>query len=458
MSPDDLIVAAATPPGGAVRAIVRIAGEGLPELLRRLLEPAGPTAAAASEWPPREATPRLLAACFAEARLVDRFGKLPCDVLLWSEGGPIGGPLAELQLPGCDAMTEAVVAAACRHGCRVPRGGEFTLRAFLAGRLDLLAAEAVLAVVDARSHDELSTALDRMAGGTGRSLEAVRQGLLEVAGDLEAMIDFGEEAIPPQGLASLTRELRARLGEADEALAAIAARLDSRSTAAAGLPRVVIAGPANIGKSSLFNALLAADAALVADEPGTTRDWVEAEVASPAGRYVLVDLAGIEADPARQAAVDASLAEVARADVVVACRDAAERAAGTPPASPADRPVIPVITRCDLVAGCVDGGIATSARDGAGLAGLREAIERATLEVRRAGTPASARLAAGIDEARGAIASAASMLDAAGAASWDEAIVAAEVGRGLAAVDAVTGRQLGTDLLEAIFSRHCIGK
>jgi len=193
MSPDDLIVAAATPPGGAVRAIVRIAGEGLPELLRRLLEPSGPTAAAASEWPPREATPRLLAARFAEARLVDRFGKLPCDVLLWSEGGPIGGPLAELQLPGCDAMTEAVVAAACRHGCRVPRGGEFTLRAFLAGRLDLLAAEAVLAVVDARSHDELSAALDRMAGGTGRSLEAVRQGLLEVAGDLEAMIDFGEE-------------------------------------------------------------------------------------------------------------------------------------------------------------------------------------------------------------------------------------------------------------------------
>ncbi|MGB8852550.1 MAG: tRNA uridine-5-carboxymethylaminomethyl(34) synthesis GTPase MnmE, partial [Pirellulales bacterium] len=187
-SSTELIVAPATVPGPGARAIVRLAGDGLDGLLTRLVTAQGSGFARPGE------SPRVVPARLAGSGLGAEWGEVPVEILHWpGPGGPIGGPLAEVQLPASAPLVEAVVAEACRHGARLARGGEFTLRAFLAGRLDLVQAEAVLAVVDARSPDELAAALDRMAGGAGARLAAARSLLLDLLADIEAAIDFADE-------------------------------------------------------------------------------------------------------------------------------------------------------------------------------------------------------------------------------------------------------------------------
>ena len=414
---------------------------------------------------------------------------MPLDVLHWpGPGGPTGGPLAELQLPASGPLVDAVVAEACRQGARLARGGEFTLRAFLAGRLDLIAAEAVLAVVDARTPEELSAALDRMAGGAGRRLRDVRDDLLDVLADVEAAIDFADETIPdavPVADATGWRRLAGRLAQADAAIVRAAAGLVSRDAApAADLPRVVLVGPPNIGKSSLFNALAGREAALVADEAGTTRDWLEARIDGPV-RWVLVDLAGLTGEVQDMAAVAghgpdaaaqaAARAEIARADVLVVCHDPIVRRPGPRPSSAASagtpeerlprRPRIDVRTRCDRAGSLVEPetGIATSVVTGTGLDAVRRAIDAAVATLPPRDSPATLRLRVGLDEARAALRPAIDACRDRGVGGGpgsliDEAIVAGQVRAAAEALGQVTGVEIGPDLIDRIFSRHCIGK
>ncbi|MFM9059975.1 MAG: tRNA uridine-5-carboxymethylaminomethyl(34) synthesis GTPase MnmE, partial [Planctomycetaceae bacterium] len=191
-SADDLIVAAATPAGPGARAIVRLSGAGLDALLARLLDGADSRGPVPTGGPPRVVMARL-----ARHGLGREWGPLAVTVLHWpGPAGPVGGPLAELQVPASAPLVAALVAEACRHGARLARGGEFTLRGFLAGRLDLVQAEAVLGVVDARTPAELAAALDRMAGGAGTALRAIRSMLLDLVADVEAAIDFADETAP----------------------------------------------------------------------------------------------------------------------------------------------------------------------------------------------------------------------------------------------------------------------
>ena len=290
----ELIVAAATVRGSGARAIVRLSGEGLERLLNDLF------AATGGGFVRQGEPPQLVAARLAARELTAEWGELPVELIHWpGPQGPTGGPLAEVQLPASGPLVDAVVAAACRHGARLARGGEFSLRAFLAGRLDLLQAEAVLAVVEAKTPAELSAALDSMAGGVGHTLHRLRETLLDLTADIEASIDFADEHTPdavPVADAAAWATIEARLAAAVEELDAVAARLASRdSSAVADLPRVVLVGPPNIGKSSLFNRLVGRDAALVADEPGTTRDWIAArlDIDATEPACLLVDVAGI---------------------------------------------------------------------------------------------------------------------------------------------------------------------
>ncbi len=458
-SPDEMIVAAATAPAAGLRAIVRIAGTETAAVLARLLEPCGPA------WPQAGDPPRCVSAVLREPQLAEAFGRLPCELLLWpGPGGPLGGPLAELQLPGSPPLVSAVIEAACRAGCRLAKGGEFSLRSFLAGRIDLVQAEAVLAVIDARSPEALTAALDAAAGGIGRRLEQLRDRLLDLLGDVEAVIDFGDEVAEGQGAGAVEARLADSLDGLLAELTAMAGDLEQRAaTASSGLPRVVLAGPANVGKSSLFNVLVGQAKALVADEPGTTRDWVEAEISGPMP-CVLVDLAGFEEVPQRRDAVAAATRELARADIVIHCRDAGETTAdeAAAVASAHTRPSqILVSTRCDRAAGSgirsgVVARIATSSQTGEGLAELRQAIDDQLGILAREGSPATVRMAAAIAAAREAAVVGREML--AGPGQLDEAMLAAELGRMLAALDEAIGRELGNDLLDRIFARHCIGK
>jgi tRNA modification GTPase len=235
------------------------------------------------------------------------------------------------------------------------------------------------------------------------------------------------------------------------------------AVASAGLPRVVLAGPANVGKSSLFNALLGDARALVADQPGTTRDWVEAELDGPLP-FVLVDLAGFETVEDRRDAVAAATRELARADLVIACADGSDAATAEPAVLSTTQgpPHIAVWTRCDRVDlvsvndGPLSTRLATSSQTGQGVSQLRESIDAQLVILRREGSPATLRMAAAITAALQAGESGLGMLT--GALPLDEAVLAAELAQMLAALDEAIGRELGNDLLDRIFSRHCIGK
>lgn len=455
---NELIVAPATVPGRGARAIVRLAGQRLAELLPALVD--------ADCWPRPGEQPRAVRGTLAAAGLAREWGPLPVDVLAWpGHGGPIGGPLAEVQLPASQPLVEAVVAEACRHGARLARGGEFTLRAFLAGRLDLVQAEAVLGVVDARTPAELSAALDRLGGGAGRALERVRGDLLDILADIEASIDFADEATPdavPAGPAWAV--VAARLDAARDAVDRVVATLAGRDAAACELPRVVLAGRPNIGKSSLFNAICGRAAALVADEQGTTRDWIEARMGGSLGRdWLLVDLAGIDAagggtdDAIAADAQDRARAELARADVVVACRDAAGALEIMPPAAAVR---IDVVTRCDRLAASEAAvhELATSATNGLGIDRLRSAIDAAVAGLPAAGS-ATLRMRVAAQAARVAVDDAARAIRNFKAGDGvDEAVVAGVVRTAAESLAEATGAAIGTDLLDRIFSRHCIGK
>ncbi len=507
-STEELIVAAATAPGGGGRGVVRLSGAGLEQLLARLFAPTGEGFAAGG------GPPRLVAARLVAAGIGAEWGGVPVAILHWpGPGGPTGGPLAEVQLPASPPLVQAVVAAACGCGARLARGGEFSLRSFLAGRIDLVQAEAVLAVVDAVTPAELASGLDRLAGGVGRDLELLRESLLDLAADVEAAIDFADERTPdavPVAEAAGRAAVQRRLAAATAAVDRLIHRLASRdASAGAGLPRVVLVGRPNIGKSSLFNALVGRSAAIVADESGTTRDWIAARLSGDGPGCLVVDVAGIDpagtdrsgaagragdAPPAWPVAAGATdrgetpperplellaaeraCEEIARADVLVVCRDACPdaswpmEAGGVPPTA---RPVprIAVATRCDLVAEIdratarppVPGEHRTSARSGAGIDGLRRAIAEAVASLPAAGSSATLRLAAGLAAAHTAVMAARDAAAEGGPAGADEAVIAGLVREAVAALDEVTGDDfgvgIGTDLLDRIFSRHCIGK
>jgi tRNA modification GTPase len=469
LSTSDLIVAAATPPGPGARGIVRLAGDGLDAALAALVAAEPPGFAKPGE-PGRLVTARLAGG------LARDWGPIPVEILHWpGPAGPVGGPLAEVQLPASAVLVADFVAAACRHGGRLARGGEFTLRAFLAGRLDLVQAETVLAVVDASSPAELSAALDRMAAGSGGGLAVARDQLLDLVADIEAGIDFADETTPDGVPAGPDwHDVAARIAACDAAIAAVAERLAGRDVAAAALPRVVLVGPPNIGKSSLFNAVVGRDAALVADERGTTRDWLEAPLGDAAGpRCVLVDLPGLdggsgagagEAGTFDSVAAEAQArgwSETARADLVVVCRDVGCVGDAAGPASGAaetgDTTRLHVTTRCDLAPD--SSGLATSSLTGRGIAELRAAILAAVATLPPRQSPATTRLAVACGSARQSLAEAAAAVAGHATGGFgDESLVAADLRRAAAALADVTGAAIDVDLLDRIFARHCIGK
>ena len=214
--------------------------------------------------------------------------------------------------------------------------GEFTLRAFLSGRLDLTRAEAVLGVIDARTPAQLDAALQQLAGGLAGPIVALRDRLLDVLAHLEAGLDFVDEAdVDPLGRAALA----ASLAEAAAEVAALADRLRGRDRPE-GHPRVVLVGPPNAGKSRLFNALLGREQALVSPHAGTTRDYLAAPCDCAGLTVELIDTAGDE--PATQRdrgpAQDLRSDQVAQADLLLACRSADT---DRPAKRPRSRPIAP---------------------------------------------------------------------------------------------------------------------
>jgi tRNA modification GTPase len=362
-------------------------------------------------------------------------------------------------------VLDALVAA----GARLAGPGEFSLRAYLHGRMDLAQAEAVADLVQAETESAGDLALAQLAGGLSRRLAAIETRLLDAAAEVEARVDFAEDVGGVEIPAHVREVIRGVLVELSTLLeSAVWARAVREGAS------VPIVGQPNAGKSSLFNALLGEDRAIVAAEPGTTRDRVSERLEIAGVPVTLSDTAGVRdaRDPVEAMGVARSLAALEGAAVVLWVVDGSQPfdSAGDPlPAQLAGRRVLAAITKSDLgeVVEGSDLAQATHAAEwwavnvcaltGEGLAELRSSLA----DLLGAGNPGGLASAVANPRHTDALARARAALARAGEAADSGApgeIVALELRDSLAAVGEVTGRHASEELLERIFSRFCIGK
>jgi len=449
---DDTIAAVASPAGGAARGILRLSGPDIRACIERVFRPDEPGDLSAL------AVPTAIPGSMALEGLTAR---LPCELYLWPEGRSYTGqPVAEVHTLGSPPLVDAALRALSAAGARLAQRGEFTLRAFLCGRLDLTQAEAVLGVIDAASSGQLKAALTQLAGGLATPLGRLRDGLLDLLAHLEAGFDFADEDLPFITPEALSDRLAAAAQQVERLLRQMASRAE-----AADQTRVVLLGWPNTGKSSLFNAL-AAGIALVSDRPGTTRDYLTAELDLGGVRCLLVDTAGLEPetqgphDPVRRAAQAAASDQGRQARVRLFCLDASRPLNAWEEAQLAGGiDGLVVLTKIDLPRRIEPGppAVATSSLTGEGIAQLRERIAEAVL----AAAPPGEVVVGTAVRCRESLRLAAASLDCAREAcrlAAGEELVAAEVRAALEELGKTVGAVYTEDVLDRIFSRFCVGK
>lgn len=408
------------PPAGV--AIIRISGpraaEALAALARRLPEP-------------RVATFRQLR---VDSELLDN------SVILWMPGpkSATGEDVAELHVHGGRAViARALAALGAMAGLREALPGEFTRRAFEHGALDLSAAEGLGDLLMAETEGQRRAALALMGGGLSRQVVDWQDRLLGLAARIEAALDFSDEDDVEALPADFGTQVAALRKEMDVALAKPGAERLKDGV------RVVIAGPPNVGKSSLLNVLAGREAAIVTDVPGTTRDLVEAPVALGGIPFLLTDTAGLRdtADVVETIGVERARSSLAGADIILWLGPPVEAPEGA----------VRIHAKADLAPAADETDLSTSVVTGEGLdelVALLQARARTLLPV-----PGEVALNA---RHRAAIAEAVEALAEAG--SPDLLIAAEALRTARAALDRVTGKAGVEDMLDALFGRFCIGK
>lgn len=450
-SPDDTIVAIATPPGRGGIGVVRVSGPAAAAAVRAVLrEPV--------DLPPRHAT---LASVKGASGCLDR-------VLATRFPGPAsytGEDVVEISGHGSPLLLRQLVAAVVQAGARLAEPGEFTLRAFVNGRIDLVQAEAVADLVDAVTPLQARIAFDQLEGTVTGAIREIDAALFDLVTRLEASIDFPDEGYHFAAAAAVAAETRTLLGRTQALLAdARRGRLIREGR------QVVILGKPNVGKSTLFNRLLGAERAIVAAAPGTTRDLLAETVELEGVPVTLVDTAGIHAT-----------ANEVEAEGVARARRALGVAAavllvldGSRPLATEDRELLRetaardrllVVNKADLparwTAGELEAGgriVTVSLRGDADLDRLRAAaadmLWGAGEQLRDTPQLSNLRHIGLVERAAQALARAAE----AAAASVPEEMLLADLQDARAAFEEVTGQRTSDDVLHAIFARFCIGK
>lgn len=449
----DTICAIATGTGGGV-GVVRLSGPEAEAVLRRVA-PGLP-----EDLPSHH---------LRRARLVDpASGEVLDEALVCVMRAPrsyTGEQVAEIQAHGGAANLARVLGAVRRAGARLAEPGEFTRRAFLAGRMDLTQAEAVAELIAARSERAARLASAHLRGAVGDEVKRVRERVLGALAEVEAAVDFPDEHLdfaPGEALAAVVE------------LAAVEARTLERSHRRGRLATegvdVALVGRANAGKSSLLNALVGEERALVDASPGTTRDFLEVELELEGLRAVLIDTAGErEVGPGpEQRGLELGRKRRQRADVVVLVVDGAEGFGDTEQrllsAIDGSAPGVAVLiawNKRDL-AGVPSSlpshlvAIPTCARTGEGVPELVTAIRRAAGD---AGTDEGVTITS--ERQSQLLSAAADALEAAGRSLRAGApfeLVAVDLRAALARLGEVTGEALDGAVLDRIFARFCIGK
>ncbi|QDS89574.1 tRNA modification GTPase MnmE [Rosistilla ulvae] len=449
----ETIAAIASPPGGAIRGIVRVSGPDTTRILHALCASDGP-------FPDRASRIQ------ARLDLGQPLGEVDASILLWPDDRCYTGmPSAEIHLPGAQPILNAALQRLLDHGARMAEPGEFTMRAFLAGRLDLTEAEAVLGVIDADDKRTLDAALRQLSGGLSGPLNQLRTELLNLLAHLEAGLDFVEEDIEFIS----QHELSTNIQRICQQVEAITDQLTFRS-GSTGAPQVVLRGDPNAGKSSLINALASEEIAIVSATAGTTRDCVEQTLDCGGLAVRLIDTAGIEQarDAINQQAQALGEQAHQEADLLLVCIDLNQESlrpwqlAPREPGNHSSQPMLFVGTKrdaCQRLPDWVDDDwLLTSSLTTFGIDDLRtqigqrlqssDAVESSTV------SSTAVRCRETLVQASDALSNAQQVIEH----QLGEELVAAELRFALDAIGRVTGVVYTDDILDRIFSEFCIGK
>ncbi len=373
--------------------------------------------------------------------------------------------VVEINCHGGMMPLRRVLELVVRQGARLAMPGEFTQRAFLNGRIDLVQAEAVMDVIRSRTDESRRIALEQLSGGLSGEIREIRDGLIDVCAHIEAYLDFPEDEIEPDTEEQLTEQAR----EINERLERLAQSYEDGKFFREGLS-VAIVGRPNVGKSSLLNALLDQDRAIVTDVPGTTRDVIEEHLGIKGLPVRIIDTAGIREshDVPEREGVKRSLRAIHDADLVIAVFD------GSEPLHDEDREVmekvgekktIAVINKSDMPAmitkkdlGGIPSVVIVSAKQRTGIDDLKDLIIGRTLtgktERREGVIITNMRHKISIDLAKEAVSRGILLLRE----RRPLEIVAIEFRDALLRVGEVVGVVTVDDILNKIFSDFCIGK
>jgi tRNA modification GTPase len=451
--PLDTIVAIATPQGRGGIGVVRIAGPNAVAIAGALIDRTEPLQ-------PRHATfARILDRAAGDARPVDQV------VATWfaAPHSYTGDDVVEISAHGSPPVLERLLRLAMAAGARLAEPGEFTLRAYLNGRLDLIQAEAVADLVEAVTPLQARAAMDQLEGTLTTAIARLDAALFDLAARLEASLDF-----PDEGFHFITRDEAAR--EAGQIGADLDALLESGRTGRVIREgrTVTILGRPNAGKSSLFNALVGAARAIVTDVPGTTRDLITERVDVAGVPVTFVDTAGIREsqDPieaegvarAKQAHQVAALSLVVLdASVPLAAEDHALLQLPSPSVVVVSKVDLPRAWPATTLAESAARPVEVSALAGTGLTELRHQIAAylcAREDLRDPPVISNVRHLALVEHARDAVARARTAI----ASDATEELVLIDLNDARRALEEIAGRRTADDLLRHVFARFCIGK
>lgn len=436
----DTIVAPATPSGRSALAIVRIDGGDAMRILTALSGLLNPE--------PRKAVLTLLR---NNGALIDE-----CVAIRYvAPQSFTGNDLVELMLHGNPLLVRQVIDACVAQGARMAEPGEFTERAVLNGKLDLVQAESIADLINARTELQAKLSLSNLEGVLSRQAAEVRKTLLDVISRLEAALDFAEE-----GYDFISRdEARARISEAAVALHAMSETYRRGHATTTGLSAVILGRP-NAGKSTLLNRLVGTDRAIVTPIPGTTRDIVRETIEIGGIPVTFADTAGLRTsdDVVEGIGIERARAAARSADLVIYLIDGAMTADDERELAGIDVPKVVVYTKADLHDRSIARAdeLSISAVSDRGMPRLMERLDAVVREqfVATEGALVNERQHQAVVSAAEALGDALRALDE----RLDEQMVAADLHRGANALASLTGAITRDEIYAEIFSRFCIGK
>ena len=390
-------------------------------------------------------------------------GPIEVDIFVWPDGRSYTGqPSVELHCLGNTIILQSIQSRLIENGAVLAQPGEFTLRAFLAGRLDLTQCEAVLGVIHATNDRSLNVALSQLAGGLAEPLSQLRTSLVHLLADIEAGLDFVEEDI-----SFISQfEITSRLDDAIAVVHELLHQMESRAAQTVEL-QVAIVGPPNAGKSSLINAMAKRPISIVSPEPGTTRDYVRLRLDLGDAVIDVLDTAGLEnvaGTTPRALAQELTQQQIENADLVLYCLSVDDLESPEWQLDPCQAPTWLIHTKCDLestgrkLTRHYEREFSVSTMHSTSVERISNALQEwaaAKLENANQVVPlTAARCQASLTNAVQALLHA---KDATENQRGDE-VIASEIRLSLEEIGLVAGTVYTDDILDALFSRFCIGK